>query len=160
MDSISKKKSCVLGRSKWNRPQYHEVPQACNFIKKETLAQVFSGEFCEISKNTFFYKAPLDDCFWTNTVKRIPKRYLVQNVPIQSNFINLYLLGSILVRCICNKPATLLKKRLWHRCFPVNIAKFLRTPFLTEHLRWLLLFSYSVVFIIGFEQVNKDGAHT
>ena len=37
-------------------------------------------------------------------------------------------------------PATLLKKRLWHRCFPVNFAKFLRTPFLTEHLRWLLLF--------------------
>ena len=26
-------------------------------------------------------------------------------------------------------PATLLKKRLWHRCFPVNFAKFLRTPF-------------------------------
>ena len=25
------------------------------------------------------------------------------------------------------KPATLLKKRLWHRCFPVNFAKFLRT---------------------------------
>ena len=32
---------------------------ACNFIKKETLAQVFSCEFCEISKNTFFYKTPL-----------------------------------------------------------------------------------------------------
>ena len=29
-------------------------PQACNFIKKETLAQVLSCEFCEISKNTFF----------------------------------------------------------------------------------------------------------
>ena len=28
--------------------------QACNFIKKETLAQVFSCEFCEISKNIFF----------------------------------------------------------------------------------------------------------
>ena len=27
------------------------------------------------------------------------------------------------------RPATLLKKRLWHRCFPVNIVKFLRTPF-------------------------------
>ena len=27
---------------------------ACNFIKKEILAQVFSCEFCEISKNTFF----------------------------------------------------------------------------------------------------------
>ena len=27
--------------------------QACNFIKKEALAQVFSREFCEISENTF-----------------------------------------------------------------------------------------------------------
>ena len=26
----------------------------------------------------------------------------------------------------------LLKKRPWHRCFPVNFMKFLRTPFLTE----------------------------
>ena len=34
--------------------------------------------------------------------------------------------------------ATLIKKRL--RCFPVNFVKFLRTPFLTEHLRWLLLY--------------------
>ena len=31
---------------------------ACNFIKKETLAQVFSFEFCEISKNTFFDRTP------------------------------------------------------------------------------------------------------
>ena len=37
------------------------------------------------------------------------------------------------------RPATLLKNRLWHRCFPVNFAKFLRIPFLTEHFRWLLL---------------------
>ena len=28
--------------------------QACNFIKKETLAEVFSCEFCEIFKNTIF----------------------------------------------------------------------------------------------------------
>ena len=28
-------------------------PKACNFIKKETVAQVFSCEFWEISKNTF-----------------------------------------------------------------------------------------------------------
>ena len=25
-----------------------------------------------------------------------------------------------------------LKKRLWHRCFHVNFAKFLRTPFLQD----------------------------
>ena len=38
-----------------------------------------------------------------------------------------------------NKSLTLLKKRLWHKCFPVNFTKFLRTPFLTEDLRWQLL---------------------
>ena len=27
---------------------------ACNLIEKETLAQVFSCEFCKIPKNTFF----------------------------------------------------------------------------------------------------------
>ena len=31
------------------------------------------------------------------------------------------------------------KKGLQHRCFPEKFAKFLRTLFLTEHLRWLLL---------------------
>ena len=36
-------------------------------------------------------------------------------------------------------PATLLKKRLWHRCSLVNFAKFQRTLFITEHLWWLLL---------------------
>ena len=35
--------------------------------------------------------------------------------------------------------ATLFKKRLWHRCFPVNFVKFLRTTFFIEHLWWLLL---------------------
>ena len=34
-------------------------------------------------------------------------------------------------------------QRLWRRCFPVNFSKLLRTPFLTEHLRWLLLNNYS-----------------
>ena len=28
------------------------------------------------------------------------------------------------------RPATFFKKKLWHRCFPVNFLKFLRTPFL------------------------------
>ena len=37
------------------------------------------------------------------------------------------------------RPATLLKKALWHRCFPVSFVKFLRIPFYIEHLWWLLL---------------------
>ena len=37
------------------------TPEACNFIKKEPLARVFSREFCGISKNTFF-----TEHFWTS----------------------------------------------------------------------------------------------
>ena len=37
------------------------------------------------------------------------------------------------------RPETFLKKRLQHRCFPRNFAKYL-APFPAEHLRWLLLF--------------------
>ena len=33
------------------------------------------------------------------------------------------------------RPASLLKKRLQYRCFPVNFAKLLRTPVFIEHLR-------------------------
>ena len=37
------------------------------------------------------------------------------------------------------RPATLFKKRPWHRCFPVNFMKLLRTPFLQNTSGWLLL---------------------
>ena len=33
---------------------FNKVAGPCNFMKKETLAQVLSCEFCEISKSTFF----------------------------------------------------------------------------------------------------------
>ena len=36
-------------------------------------------------------------------------------------------------------PATLLKMGLWHKCFPVNFAKFLRTHFLQNNSRRLLV---------------------
>ena len=50
---------------------------------------------------------------------------------------------SFLIKLQTLRPATLLNKRLWHRCFPANFVKFLRKTFLTEHLRWLLL---SIIF--------------
>ena len=41
-----------------NSPGKH-MCQSLFFLKKETLAQVFSRWICEISKNTFLYKTPL-----------------------------------------------------------------------------------------------------
>ena len=54
--------------------------------------------------------------------------------------------------------ATLLEKRLWHRCFPVIFAKFLRIPFFKEHLWWLLLqkhlLSLTVIFVQKIKGIN------
>ena len=35
------------------------MSEACSFIKRETLAEMFSCKFCEISKNTFFHRTSL-----------------------------------------------------------------------------------------------------
>ena len=43
----------------------------------------------------------------------------------------------------CWWPATLLKKRLQHRYFPVNFAKFIKTPFLQNTSERLPLEFYS-----------------
>ena len=48
---------------------FKKVAGLSNFIKKETLAQVFSCKFCENFKNIFctehlWTTASLDDCFW------------------------------------------------------------------------------------------------
>ena len=37
-------------------------------------------------------------------------------------------------------PVTLLKKILWHKCFPVNFLKFLRAPYLKNTFGTLVLF--------------------
>ena len=43
------------------------------------------------------------------------------------------------------RPATLLWKRLWHSCFPMNFAKFLRTFFLQNISERLLLELFSCI---------------
>ena len=45
-------------------------------------------------------------------------------------------------------PVTLFKKRLWHRCFPVNVVKFLGTPFLRNTSGRLLLCSSIYIFLM------------
>ena len=84
--------------------------------------------------------------------------YIIQKVsPITSNHITVF--GSSRPEVVCKKLVlrnlvkltekhlcqilfrnkVILRKRLWHRCFPVNFAKFLTTPLIIEHLWWLLL---------------------
>ena len=58
--------------------------------------------------------------------------YRNQSIDLHSNTVDWFLYEG-------NRPATSLKRRLWRRCFPVNFVKFLRTPFLQNTSRRLLL---------------------
>ena len=49
------------------------------------------------------------------------------------------MLGSLFNKALGLQSCDFIKRRLQHRCFLVNIPKFLRTSFFTEHLWWLLL---------------------
>ena len=56
------------------------------------------------------------------------------------------------VKHLCRSPILIkvcndFKKRLQHKCFPVNIAKILRTSLFTEYIRWLLLNLHPLWFI-------------
>ena len=76
-----------------------------------------------------------------NRKKNYPQRYYCK----QNRLKALNLCSSISTWFCSLEPGlwlvTLLKKRRRHRCFPVNFAKFLRTPFFLEHLRWLFLWN-------------------
>ena len=52
--------------------------ESCNFIKNETMAQVFSCEFCEISKNTSFYRTPLVAASVSCIFLKFENKYVIQ----------------------------------------------------------------------------------
>ena len=56
-----------------------------------------------------------------------------------TNFTSKHLCWSLFLKNLQAVDLQLHRKRLQRRCFPVKFAKFVRTPFFTEHLRWLLL---------------------
>ena len=47
-------------------------------------------------------------------------------------------LESLIYKVASMNACNFIKGRLKHRCFPLDIAKFLRTAFFTERHRWLL----------------------
>ena len=72
---------------------------------------------------------PIEISHWRTQIKSIP---LTSCYSRKTTWKFQYLIGL--------KACNLMKQRLQHRCFPVNIAKFSRTAFLIEHLGWLLSF--------------------
>ena len=130
---------------------------------------MLSCEFGEISKNTFFTEQ-----VWANASQHDFNKWLLPTKILFNRYLNhgclvymfsLRFLGSkffwsnllfiprnIIISRVQSvtfktfRPAALLKKRPWYRyCFPVNFAKFLRTPFLQNTSgRLLLVFAKTV----------------
>ena len=127
------------------------MPESLTLLKKR-LVQLFSCEFSQISKNTFYYKIPLvaasdslkpflfepktnigdinsssDDkeegeSKRDNSMVTVSGASAVQKQSLEDVLQN---------RC---QPCNFIKKILQHRCFPMKFKKSLRTPFFTEHL--------------------------
>ena len=64
---------------------------------------------------------------------RSSRSKIIFKIGVHEKFCNIHrttrVLESLLIKWQVWRPATLSIKRLQHRCFPVNIAKFLRTAF-------------------------------
>ena len=122
-----------------------------------------SCKFWEIFKNSFFYRTPSaaasehNKSIW-KVCEAVAQRYSVKKVFLeisQNSQENTCARVSFLIKFL--RPANLLKKRLWDRCFPMNFAKFLRTPFFTEHLWWLLLnLVWCFVIVVFISDINVN----
>ena len=103
--------------------------------------------------------------YWLIDIRIVVKDVIWSETPLSASYFNTFLVVVILEKKTCKdlcwartfvtvwrrshrmctirwthrgtlRPATLLKKRLWHRCFPVDFCKFFRNIFSTEHLRF------------------------
>ena len=79
----------------------------------------------EVSLSSFAYSSKLSEAVF----RRCSVEKLFLEISQNSQETNCAR-ASFLEKRLALRPATLLKKRLWHRCFPVNFVKFVRTPFL------------------------------
>ena len=90
-----------------------------NFYRAREIARIkemFALEFLRVFYCTF--RSSLSEMFCKKGVLRNTAKFTGKHL-CKSLFFN---------KVAGMRPATLLKKRLWHRSFPVNFAKFLRTP--------------------------------
>ena len=110
---------------------FNKVAGTCNFIKKETLAQVFSCEFCEISKNTFF----------TDTSGRLILKTLLK-------FTGKHLCNSLFFNNFIKKETPTL-------VFFSKFYKIFKNSFFTEHLRTSAYGKVESLFELDLNAQNK-----
>ena len=86
------------------------------------------GKKLYITRKKEFYRRSRPEVFFKKDVLRSFTKFTGKNSRQSLLFIK-----------VVGRPSTLLKRRFWHRSFPLNFVKFLKLLFFIEHLWWLLL---------------------
>ena len=116
--------------------QYKNMPLSQLYQPpRKTLSQntyhwlLSSCECCKVFKNSFFIEHLQKQSF-----ADIPQNsYIFSKVPKTSQ--ESTCVGIAFFKNLQAEALQLHKKGIHYKCFPVKFVKFLRTPFLTEHLR-------------------------
>ena len=107
-----------------------------SFVSQRTPSQKFSRNVTKLFRNIFSAIFPTKS-FSSRLVRSRHQSCTVRKGVLRNfvQFTGKHLCQSLFFDKVEGlKPTNVLEKRLWHSCFPVNCAKFLRTPLLTEHL--------------------------
>ena len=101
---------------------------------KKTLSHILRHAFCLHFLRIHHFLRIQHDYFFQRGFESVRAEFLFRK----------YIRKAVLFKKVYyQKGGGVLSKRCsqrpWHECFPANFAKFLRTPFLTEDLRGLLL---------------------
>ena len=91
-----------------------------SFLNVADVRDIFK-EMLQSFSEGLFYKILVNDYFSTCTGSR-------SEVFHRKGVVKIFAKST--VKHLCPQPATLLEKRVWHRCFPVKFVNFLGAPFL------------------------------
>ena len=112
--------------------------KVCNLAKRTCLNYVwtviFPWSYCSLKLQILI--------LWARIYKTVDCRFTLKRQKQSSEVFYKKRCSKKLCKIYRKAPsarASLLKKRLQHRCFPVNFAKFLRTSFLQSTSWWLPL---------------------
>ena len=74
-----------------------------------------------------------NDIEWNRRLRKSSRPQMFFKIIVLKNFV------SFTGKHLCWRLINLIKKKLQHRCFPVNIVKLFKSSFFIDHLRWLFL---------------------
>ena len=153
MSYRSSHRRCFIKKLFLEVPQYSQE-NTCLFSKvavlhafwpsslKKIATQGFSCKYCKTFKNTYFKEHLRRTACELKRHQLLDSHILVLARQKQSP--EVFLCKKVFLEISQNSQKSpceyyLLKKRLWHRFFPVNFVKFLRAPFLQNTSGRLLL---------------------